>query len=470
LSRETIRWKAAIQRNGGLGLSLGSDLLLFGNTSKDKGYRYDGVIGKVSDEPAFTRFLTKELPYLLDSVQVHMTVITENKGYHSLVIVNDGSQNPICIGFNSEAVVLLRAGRGISDPAFLNRELKRIFNLPKDSSLLANESFKHSEKFAADILFWHKGKNPFFQTTLITGKDSIKPDENFEARLNFNKGELVVEVISRSASHQTSKLFGKTESTGSFTRFVSKDHFMGLFFARVNISALVNDMERENHLTRLLDKYGLKLKDLEDGFDGTAEIAFNGFVHYPEKYIAYEYDENFNRVEVEKQRDAKIPGFILSLGLSGFEAKNTLLPKLLLNKQIIPWKNGYRFNTEAPLFVHLIGSKLFITSSETPPKEQGLGAVDRKDIVSLLKNHPGGCFVDLRTLEEQYRSTFNVPASRNRISDLFTSLTVYADNDPEYGSRSILTLKCADQETNALLQIWNSAFFSEFVSHPSSNP
>jgi hypothetical protein len=455
------RWNNAMTANGGIGISISADILSFNNVSKAHAIPYSGIIFKVKDELLLGNFLIRELPRLVDSTQTHITSLLKAKGYNSLVIVNDENQNPICIGFNKEVLVVLRSGQGITDPTYLNTELNRIFHLTKDSSLYVNENFRETEKHPADLCYWLKNSNPLDKFFRVGG-DTLAETGYTQAWLNFKKGELTLEICRKVSGRQSLPQDKMPRSAADFINYVATDKFIGICYANLDRKSIEQIVYTGNKYGHLFDNWGVKTEDLISCMDGSAALAFNGFIHYPEKYTVYDYDENFNQVEVERMRDARLPGFTLSLGTKGIEAKARLFLKLLANKTLIPSKNGFRLNIEAPVYVYTAGDHLFITSSDTPPAIQTRQLAAKEELKKQMMEHSSGFSIDLKELENQYRLAFQVPQASPHLSDVFQAACATAEEEPTKTTCK-LVITCKDRSANALPQLLGSRLLDWFI-------
>jgi hypothetical protein len=463
------RWKMAIEKNGGLGINLTADVLAFGTIQQEKKGWYNGIVIKMEDEAKLIRFINKELSGLLDTTQTHMTSLIENRGYHSLVVVNDESESPVCIGFNKEALVMLRAGAHVSDPAFFNKELNRIFHLAPDSCILADENFRHLQHRSADLTFWYNLNNPLLKN-LLNAASSNSNSGYVNAWLNFNKGETALEINNIAPGLKNEDIFNFNDKSNPrrFIGNVPEDNFMGLLYSHLNLDNLFTNFKqqgKESLVEHLFAKWGLTTEDISSALNGEVTISFNGIIHYKEKYIAYEYDDNFNQKEVERYREARIPGFNLYLGKKGHGKKNVLLEKLLENNQIVSYKKGFRLHAAMPVFLTDLGHSYYVSNTDSFPGEmQGQGTFnDRKEIETLIKNYTTGCFVDLIATDKQVGTEYKASSGKGKISEVFTSIAVGVNGENNKGTTTKITFKCADPGSNALVQLLNSAALLDLV-------
>lgn len=60
----------------------------------------------------------------------------------------------------------------------------------------------------------------------------------------------------------------------------------------------------------------LEIDSIEQYFDGKVQGAFHGYIHTRDTITTYEYDDDFNKVEVQQIKENKTPDFSIYLGMS----------------------------------------------------------------------------------------------------------------------------------------------------------
>jgi hypothetical protein len=454
------RWKKASDKNGGPGISLSSDILFFGCMCQTNKQLYVGMVLKTDNEQKLIQFVTKELPGLFDSATFQLSMLTDHKTYRSFVVKNKVNGNSFCIGLNEEAFVLITAVYQSGDPEFLAKEMNRIFNQSKESSMAALANFKNAQRPASDISFWFN-LNAAPWKSLFTQTKELKDEPGYiNAWLDFNKGAADLTIFTILPDRKRAAIFRKSHAANDFLSIVRSDKFIGLLHADIDLPNLFSNMNsigKERGLNELLEGWGLTEKDLATCFTGRAALSVNGFVHYKKKYMDYEYDADFNRQEVEKYREERIPGFTCMLGMDGSKAMFSILPKLLEKKSIRPRADGsYQLNSDIPVYIFPVGNHLYLSSFDHPvlslPDAQ---PVFKKEIIELAEYHSSFIFCDLKGLRTQLLSEFpKNDADAKKIWDTVKSASLTADEEP--GRRSLhFVLHFSEAKTNALIQVFN---------------
>jgi hypothetical protein len=462
------KWKKASEENGGIGLSLTADILFFSCTSPGSKQPYTGMVLQLDDDQTLLRFINKELPKLIDTAQENLLKLNPAINYQGYIVVNKGTGSRFCFGFNRHAAVLIKALWAVGDQDFFSKELSRLFKLPKDSSILANENFRTSERRSSDISGWFNYNHPQLKHLFTSKKDSVYPPGYVNAWLDFNKGtgDLTLYIIP--SDKKRAAVFVKNHSENDFLKVISTDNFTTLFQADLNMPNLITNLKRlgnEHTLDRLCGEWGLTTGDIAESFTGKADLLFNGFVHYQKKYIAYEYDADFNQVTVEKYRDERIPGFVMRMGMDGSKAMLNLLPKLLTNKRISPWQLGYRLNADIPVYMYPVGSYLYITNASDSKWRTGGKNHSVEEETAELPKHSSGVYCDLPSLRKELQKEFpRTDEEEKKAWDTFRSVSLTADEEPGGRTTFSLDLKLSDPKTNALVQLIN--LFQEMKKHP----
>ncbi len=464
-----LKWKKASEENGGLGISMTSDILLFTCFGPAEKQLYGALVIKLDDEQTLLRFFRKELPKLLDTAFFKPAALTETKTY-KMVSVSTGpfADDQIFMGFNQEVIVLLKAeSHGwTSDRAA--KELDRIFNEPKENSIAAVENFRKSERRPADITVWFNYNHRQFHHLMNQKKDTASRPGYVNAWLDFNKGAVDLTVFTIPSNASRVPVFRKSHAENDFLKLIAADKFMGLLHADIDFQNLLNNLNtigNEKYVERMAGQWGLTSQDIASSFDGKVDLALNGFVHYKKKYIDYTYDADFNKIEIEKYRDERMPGFLLKLGMNGSTALLSLFPKLSGNKRIAACQNGYRLNSDIPVYFYPVGNNLYMSSSDKLPKDQAEQAVHNPEIQSLADNHSSSVFCDLKSLHEAMQKEFpSNDQQEKKVWDRFKSVSFTADEVPGTRTELGFSLKFSEAKTNALVQLIN--LFQEMQKHP----
>ncbi len=452
------RWKKISAENGGIGISFTSDVLIFQTQSREHQQWYTGMVVKVDDELKLKIFLQTKFTQLLDTAQVHLSALVASPGYSSLVLIDDDWRSPVGIGFNHDVMVVLTACYEVRDNSFFNPELKRIFNMPKDSSILSNKVFRESEKQSADVSLWINLNAPAIKDLLGTKPGQNSKEGFLQAFLDFNKGEINLRVGHLSEDLPGKNVFGKPASNSSFSNYVDTARFMGMLSTHVDLQTLFERIRSEGHGSRLdlvCNKWGLSPDDISGSFDGNADLALNGFVHFNEKYIAYEYDDNFNQVEVPHDREARIPGFVLRLGINGPQAMTLLLPKLLASKTITVCQNGFRLNSELPVYFHPMGPQLFISSSEEMPIARERGPIEGIVLKKFPVTDGSWAYIDLKGTAQCIHTEFSNKPDMHPFAGVFNRILIAIEEQEPGKTNCNIRVGCTNPSTNSLVSLLN---------------
>jgi len=228
-------------------------------------------------------------------------------------------------------------------------------------------------------------------------------------------------------------------------------------FLNLNLPNIIDKLEsaKKGMLTDAFFKnMGLSSSDIASAFNGKVEMAMNGFVTYKQKYLDYEYDADFNRTEVEKYRDAHIPGMVIRMGVTNSAALTPLLPKMLSTGIIIPWKNGFRIKSGDPVFLNVSGNYLYITTSEDIPKDLKEGdALANADLNDLHSNHANGVFVNFRGIEDAMNKDLAPNSGKNKVTEILENISISTDEKKLGTASSEFIIRFNDKKTNSLNQL-----------------
>jgi hypothetical protein len=453
-AKHMSQWKAAYDRNGGFGISLSSDIFLYGNYAPEQDLWFQGIVVKINDEEKFNTFLSTELPKLIDSLHIRTRSPETQKNYKSVLLGTGVSGSNFCIGYNGEAAVVLWQNSSRSDSAFLLNELQRVFSLPKDSTLLAKENFLKSEKRACDIGFWFDLGNEGVGHLLNTKNDSI-PRPVVNAWMNFSKGEISLDMLAWYKTKNYPLAFRPKRELNDFPKLLGKDKFMGLLHTNIDLPNLLKNFgshAEDPRFAHLFDKWHLSTPDVLSSFSGEFDLGVNGFAHYQEKYVEYVYDSLFERKEVQKIRDARIPGFTMRLGLEGTNAMTKILPALMADSLLVTCKGGYKLRNELPVYLYPSPSAVLISSSAEMPQEKKEGSAATPELQDLYRMHSFFVLINIPAVIQSINegSVHIFPA--NTVFDLFKSFTYTADQDKPGEVALALSLTFLDSQKNALVQ------------------
>ncbi|HEV7230405.1 MAG TPA: DUF4836 family protein [Bacteroidia bacterium] len=453
-ARHMSQWKTAYDRNGGFGISLSSDIFLYGNYVTKDSLWFQGMVLRINDEEKLGSFLNTELPKLIDSLRIRAHSPETQKNYKSLLLGTGVSGSNFCVGYNAEAAVVLWQNSSRNDSALLLNELQHIFTQPQDSTLLAKENFRQAEKRACDVGFWFDMGNEGISHLLKTSQDSI-PRPVVNAWMDFSKGEISLDMLAQYKTKNYPLAFRPKREGNDFPKILSKDKFMGLLHANLDLPNLLKNLGSRTddpRFAHLFDKWHLNTKDVLSSFSGELDLGVNGLVHYQEKYVDYEYDAQFERKEVPKIRDARIPGFTMRLGLEGNNAMTKILPALMADSQIVSFKTGYKLNNEIPVYFYPSANAILISSSAEIPQERKDDSAGTLELQDLYRLHSFFVLINMPAIIESVDEGSGHKFPPNTVFDLFRSFTYTADQEKPGEVQLTLSLKFKDTGKNALVQ------------------
>ncbi|HXC05916.1 MAG TPA: DUF4836 family protein [Bacteroidia bacterium] len=447
-------WKKALETSGWAGINPGADLLVFTNTSPDGKLWYNGLVIRVDDASKLNLFLSTQLPHLLDSMHVHATSVINHPNYQSVVIVNDDSESPLSIGFNKDVLVVLRLSTPSSDLSFFEKEFKKIFSLAPESSLLGEEDFCISEKKSADILFWLNLNR--LQKLFNPQKEQNSAPGYVNAWMDFEKGKITIEAEGISKAGTGLKPILNTHATDpDFNKQIGKDQFMGMAFFHLNLPNLFERFRADGKNAigeTLMKKTGLTPADLSSAFTGQVELAMNGLITYPEKYTENVYDEDFNRTEIQKIREAHLPGMLIRFHITNPAALAPLVPKLMARELIEPYKNGFRLKTDAPVYMISSGNFLYLTTFPEVPAENK-DHWTHPDLEDLQREHGNGFFINFGGLYESFAKDPIQKAAFEKPNKLLENMTWTVEEEDDGNSKSHLVIHFNDKKMSSLAQL-----------------
>lgn len=133
------------------------------------------------------------------------------------------------------------------------------------------------------------------------------------------------DIIYADSQNNTLEVFledGKIELQGNYAMdfLHSADSFLigtglGSIGGAIDISKLKNHIPQAS-IAKFTNFTKLEMDSIEQYFDGKVLGAFQGYIHTSDTITTYEYDDDFNKVEVQQIKEHKIPDFSVYLGMS----------------------------------------------------------------------------------------------------------------------------------------------------------
>lgn len=266
----------------------------------------------------------------------------------------------------------------------------------------------------------------YFNQIIETQKNKTPVFEEITANINFNKGELSIDL--------KTPILDSTERNKWFFHECKASHTETKNKPFLSICNAIKLESLDNFLNK--DYLGI--------FEGlkTFHLVLNGFKSVSETAISYDYDEDFNPVEIKKTKVIEYPNidlsilknenysgiFLQKLSETGIISKNTqgAYESILLNQvSIIDAKNQIRIGTNQPK-----EGNALLTQNEFVFKLHALLPDAANDSYNTLKNLFNSSITDMLCRKIDM---FDISTSR----ELKTSIT----------------LKFRDSETNGLSQL-----------------
>lgn len=317
------------------GLSLTDKMVIF--TMEDSAEISLNFVLKIEDNKAFKVFideLGRKLNFKIENSDKVQIVFIPS---FELLIVWDGT-------YLAGTKIKEKSDKKIN---FLKNTLKT----DKKHSILSDNNFSSKIKNNYDLLFYSKPykKNPF---SLL---DPVIADiESIASNIIFNDGELKINTeVKVKKGSLLDKLFQNTQT--DFKTIEKEDSCIANIMVNVEPIAF-------NNLMSLYSSTLLKQKSIPyyKAWNGMAHISLIGFKSIVNEYITYDYDDDFNKIEIKKLRKNKVPDIKVISGI-----KPNVFDSILKTNQ--PVKNG----KDTLLFagsnylIKKVGDKVYIYSLQT---------------------------------------------------------------------------------------------------------
>jgi len=185
-------------------------------------------------------------------------------------------------------------------------QLRQILLTEKDHSLIEIPEFASSLKHNCDLLFYSKAYKKAPSKYIEVFNNEMNHIASF---INFNNGEIDVEtLISVDSGGVFDKLFAK--SNGEFYRLNDMDTCLAGLSFNVDPESL---KQLQSSVTDILinDKRFPLLKS----WNGELNMIFMGTEIIESEFTGYDYDDDFNKIEVKQIKKDKIPDIRALVGV-----------------------------------------------------------------------------------------------------------------------------------------------------------
>jgi hypothetical protein len=140
------------------------------------------------------------------------------------------------------------------------------------------------------------------------------------------------------------------------------------FDMHLNVSKLRNNPM--DPLVALLNKIGRRIsfpiQDFLNAWEGDLTLLEGGKQKVKESFIETEYDEDFNSIEVKKEREKEVPAYSVLISMNSFRKKfiSNLFAKGIMRRE----NNRFYILTSPPLKINQKPNYILLHSSEHSPK------------------------------------------------------------------------------------------------------
>ena len=369
--------------------------------------------------------------------------------------------------------------------------MQRSFGLPLRSTS------KYSKAYDADTdaFFWMDynmitnmagGQNPYGTMGMISGMFmGLYDGMHLGTGLNFDDGQINMDmdVFGNQQMLDLWSDMSDSKYDKDLLQYIDAENLLGYFTLNFNMEGLGEGLKEMMYPmisqipemgeagVALLDVLGIVVDDeaLYNLFTGDAVFALTGMTEFTQTITTYEYDENFNATEVEREVSEMFPEFALLLSYGNEEHVRRLIR--LVETTGISQNMGSFYSMNIPdmpgeYYLAMHDDILFFTNDSeliTTNLSSGI-AKDRrlsKDHKKMWKKSSSAYYWNIPNTLDQLETWFGVspfgpsPAQMffNMGRDELESVTVSAARKVDDAYRSRISIQLADEETNAFYKV-----------------
>ncbi len=493
--RENKDLAEAFKNPSAYGIDVMSESFMFGNISKESSLF--GFVFNISDSKKFTKFFKE-------------TVVPEAKGAvmgmmgKFQTMTDDGAT----FAWNDKVGVLVGGmPNGDGDKAVVDGFVKKVLDGGPKSSIMADARFNRATKGRkSDMRMWmdynwvmdmqmggsEMANVPGMEAVMTSMKELYK-DSDYLVELNFNDGAVVMDS-KMYMNQKASDMFGKMtegELNKNFFKYLPKDNLMGYFSLAMKTEnfadgmfQMFDPMIKEMGMTReamegmalgAVNSMGLEMdaKGLYEIISGDMVFAVTGMREFTIKKT--QYDDDFNKVEVEAQQ--MLPEVVAMMSY-GREADLKKIVQMGVDAGALT-KVGDAFKVAVPMddlpmdmYLSMKDGILFITNNNelaTGKLKGGYSKSDRmtKDQQKLMKESGGAFFWDIPSslnaasafAKEEGMNDKMAEKMLNVSKQSFESMIISTDKDVKGSYNSEFKLNFSNKKMNALEQLFS--YFNE---------
>jgi hypothetical protein len=185
--------------------------------------------------------------------------------------------------------------------------LKNTLKIDPKQSILSDHEFSSLLNSNFDLLFYSKPYKNCYFTKL---NSTISDIESISSHILFVDGEVDVKIkIKPKIGSLLDKVFNTSPT--NLKTIEKEDSCIANILLNVEPSAF-------NNLIKLYSStiFNQKIIPFYEAWNGTASINLNGIKSIKNEYITYDYDDDFNKIEVKKIRINKIPDIKVNIGIN----------------------------------------------------------------------------------------------------------------------------------------------------------
>ncbi len=477
------------------GIDIMSESYMFGKMSEDASVF--GFLFTISDKKKFDKFFKEQI---MPEAQGVIGKIGKFKTMNA-----DGTtlawNNDVGMMFGAEP----NGSGGVSKETLVATMTKSVINGKKKNSILSNSRYaKVTTKKKADMRVWvdydwvidmqMKNQDPMMAGVSETMKKLYK-DTDYMMELNFNDGAMVLDskMFSNNETLDRMRKMSTGELNKNFYKYLPKDNLLGYFSMALETESFADamfemfgpmlkdmDMNRtqmEDMALQTLNGVGLELdrKGLYEMVKGDMVFAVTGMREF--SVMKTQYDEDFNKIEVEAKQ--KLPEFTMMMSYG----KETEVMKLvnmaagmgMLTK--VGESNSYKVAVPIPdvpmdMYLSMKDGILFFTNNDQlagGKMADGYSKANRmtKDQQKLMKESTGAIFWDipqsLAAAAEYARSEGMMDSTTDKMLNVskqsLESIIMKSDKEVKNSHNSQFSFNFVNKRMNSLDQLFS--YFNE---------
>ncbi|HFB99573.1 MAG TPA: DUF4836 family protein [Phaeodactylibacter sp.] len=429
LSKEDENLKKLITSPSELGIDAMSESFVFGKMDKD--VSLFGFVFNISDHKKFSNFFKNTV--IPESTTGTMGHIGKFQTF---------ADDELTFAWNKNVGILIggkpnnASPLGEANTAMVAAYTKQIINKSKANSILNDKRFvKATAGRKSDIRMWmdyewvmelqmkdsKKQLEQLGMGSMLDGLKEMYKDSDYLVELNFNDGAIVMDskLFSNQKTLDKIRKMSSGKLNKDFFKYLPKDNLMGYFSMAMNTENFADGMfemfdpaikdagmtrpQMENMAIDALKGMGIELdrKGLYEIMRGDMVFAVTGMREFSIKKT--QYDEDFNRIEVETKQ--KLPEFTFMMTYGQEKALMKMVQMGVDAGVLSKVANGFKLavpSSELPMDMFLVmdNNILFLTNNTdlaTGKLSKGYSKSNRmtKEQQKLMKENSGAFYWDI---------------------------------------------------------------------------